>query len=1006
MQPSTGDGKIRVNPVTIILVGLIFLGIGISVVGATSTSFQQAQQNGGWLYCYKSSYYGVPLTCSAQIPGGSWDTNGEIKVLSTTCDCFQSCFSSYTLSGTFSEASVNYVGGSSSWADYSTAYATLYDTNMNGLFSWTMHTGFGASGGEGRGFWSVKIGNDLIARVYYNGTEIVAARSPTNLTTYPRYFTLSSGEYWCTSSSSHYDDVCIGIGCAADAVVGTLPDYYYIKKDLLNPLDSGLYRNDTNVNAGSFYVDYGISGVSNTSAKHFDLVSETTGVSYEQCTTYTTSSYLPNGGMTYNNYPTFSVSSLAGSGAPYGQYAIKITDSSGPIVITREGDPFWYIAGGASITWDRHEYVAGMVPVITWDISSGYYLTDQFDYILHVMKADGTQMFVHTVFAQSGTITLDDTSAYDAGDYWVYMNAKKKSDSSDNIMAYDFASFVRDVQVDGYTIDAYNEAFLPGVAIGFNSSSVWVNTTSDGAAHYNVSGLAVTTIPVYAHIIGYDLRQFDFKPPGYGFYLLNISMLPTSIPTNTAINGLTVVDWNSNAIPTATVHIWNGTWSDTITGTGYGYYLFDNLAQSETYHVNATKTGYVDSPDYTVTTGGANTHTVQMVLLAPLYTLTVNVIDAETGSPVSGTTQITVTSSTYSTLNASTTTGTYAFTVPMGVYTGVAQNPGYYAGSQTSIVAGDKTMTITLTRSAQEAAPATRFLTPPHSVRFLCIDIFGNPISGMNVTATGVTTTLPAWSWLTSIFGINTNETPMQNTTMSGLTDSAGGITFLMLEIINYQVTFTDANRSINEVRNYYPKEDQYAEVFWPQAPAYSGTQLQYILYNTTGANNVTLGLLYSDSLGHTTDLSFYVEDYNTKQILYQNITSGPVSAANPTYTVPITKGALYVWGFNATVSDYKRPVHLDNYIRFAGQKRLIDLGIGENDMTDQLYNWFAVGLIVSFGAIFGKYTLKYGMPLTALWGAFWWIAGWLMAPGLLVAMAACIGVFAALRSGQEESGL
>jgi hypothetical protein len=326
--------------------------------------------------------------------------------------------------------------------------------------------------------------------------------------------------------------------------------------------------------------------------------------------------------------------------------------------------------------------------------------------------------------------------------------------------------------------------------------------------------------------------------------------------------------------------------------------------------------------------------------------------------------------------------------------------------------AGDKTLTLEMNENqgAQNftSAPATRFLTPPHSVRFLCTDIFGNPISGMNVTAVGMTTTLPSWSWFYSIFGINLNETPMHNTTMSGLTDSAGGITFLMHEDINYKVTFKNESKGINEVRNYYPKEDQYAEVFWPNAPKISSTQLSYSLYNVTNytSNNVTLGLAYSDTLGHTTNLSFYVEDYNTKQILYQNVTAGPVTSANPTYTVPITRGALYVWGFNATVSDYTKKVHLDNFIRFAGQKRLIDLGIGESDMTDQLYNWLAVGLIVSFGAIFGRFTLKYGMPLTALWGAFWWLAGWLMAPGLLVAMAACIGVFAAFRSGQEESGL
>lgn len=1042
MRRSIGDGNIEINYVAIILVGLILIGIGISAVQAGQT-FQSVTDWGSYVY-FTPHYFGWPPTVSCYYTnpdgpgGGMWmdGANQEIRALYWPGECFESGQIVYAQSGRFAEVSYNWAGQGGSWYDYCSASCELLDAGSAGggvgidacnVFwyggvSWQKHLdswpqdwggGYGCSSNAKRGAWSLKVTNDLYAEVWYNGTMV--HKSPTQFDKYPLYFSCAVSPGYCTGANAQIDDVCVGPGCFSNAQVGTLPDYMYIKKDLFNQYDKGLYRNNSLVNSNTFYFEYRLPAwLNNNTPRHLDMINTETGVQYERCWTTTLSSYNynPSGGI---NWAYFHVGSLTDSGAPYGQYSIKITDSSSSEVITAEGEPFWYISGGASVLWSKKRYVTTEEASVSWTVSDPYWQPDNYNYYLHITKADGTVKLQPpaTITSKIGIYNVTDTSGYDAGDYWAYLGMIPKAGSSnESITAYDFTEFVREVDVEGYTLDAYNKIVLPSTAVGIYSADAWHNTTSDAStAYYTLRNLTVGNNTVQATKTNYQTNNYLFRPPSYGFYRMNISMLPNFIPNNTAIVGVTVVDWDHNAVPDATVKVWNGTWSTTTTSDSWGYYIVDNLAGGEQYSVNGSKARYLDSVTYTVNTT-ANKAVTQYVELPPLYTLTVLLKDATSGATITTQGNVTLQSATFPTQTGSTTTGSVDFTVQVGVYTATGYAVGYYGATGTAIVVADKTLTLDLVRSTNysesSAAAATRFLTPPHSVRFLCSDVFGNPIQGLTVTATVVKTTLPNWGWLTAIFGVDQNVTAIENTTMTGLTDSAGGIIFLMWEDVNYQMTFKNDSQGVSETRNYYPKEDQYSEVFWPQMPRYSTTQLSYVLYNRTiDSGNMTLGLLYSDSLGHTTNLSFYVMDWNTKQILYENVTPvTPVTTANPIFNVSIERGAVYVWGFNATVTDYKKPISEDKYIRFAGQKRLISLGIEENDLTDQLYNWFAVGMIVAFGGFFGRYTLKYGMPLTALWGAFWFIAGWLMTSGLLVALAACIGVFAAFRAGQEESGL
>jgi hypothetical protein len=78
----------------------------------------------------------------------------------------------------------------------------------------------------------------------------------------------------------------------------------------------------------------------------------------------------------------------------------------------------------------------------------------------------------------------------------------------------------------------------------------------------------------------------------------------------------------------------------------------------------------------------------------------------------------------------------------------------------------------------------------PHLVRISCMNYLGTPIQDMSVTAVVVESTSP-YSWLADIFGINTNQTEIVNTTLKGTTDSEGGIAFMMVENLKYKLDFS-----------------------------------------------------------------------------------------------------------------------------------------------------------------------------------------------------------------------
>jgi PKD repeat protein len=104
---------------------------------------------------------------------------------------------------------------------------------------------------------------------------------------------------------------------------------------------------------------------------------------------------------------------------------------------------------------------------------------------------------------------------------------------------------------------------------------------------------------------------------------------------------------------------------------------------------------------------------------------------------------------------------------------------------------------------------ATVPLFPPHSVRFVLVDYFGNPLPDVAVYATPIQTTLSSWAWLGGLFGMNITETNYVNTTMNGTTGLDGSIDFIMYATIKYNVTCVGGAHSVNYQTAIYPQESE-----------------------------------------------------------------------------------------------------------------------------------------------------------------------------------------------------
>lgn len=299
-------------------------------------------------------------------------------------------------------------------------------------------------------------------------------------------------------------------------------------------------------------------------------------------------------------------------------------------------------------------------------------------------------------------------------------------------------------------------------------------------------------------------------------------------------------------------------------------------------------------------------------------------------------------------------------------------------------------------------------------VRFQCQDYLGNPIRGMSVTVIGVESSLGSLDWVPYLFGVNLNNTPILNTTMTGITGNDGSIAFIMIETEKYSLHYVCATKSIDETRYYYPKQEEYLEIFWTESLVFPTPTVPicgspvYSYSATPNGSYMDVRSIYTDCSGNTANMTFYVKNAKTKQTLTSVNVSNP-NSVDEVYPVPATQGTSYHYGITGkTVTGSQ--VYQDSLLTLnASQWKYNPLGAANGDtFATWMYNLIAVAFIVMFGALFGRMSLKVGVVFICCMGLFFSVLymGWLQTSGLLVIAATILGFLVYLRFAEEESQL
>jgi PKD repeat protein len=260
------------------------------------------------------------------------------------------------------------------------------------------------------------------------------------------------------------------------------------------------------------------------------------------------------------------------------------------------------------------------------------------------------------------------------------------------------------------------------------------------------------------------------------------------------------------------------------------------------------KSGYVVISD----SGGLSGWNQQDILMEGAYSLQVAFQDSSTHNPIPIVNVID--SNGY---NTSTTVGTFTNTYNYSVVVLYISSSGYLSTSRSYVMDEDKTVTVYLTAYTPQATqnPQQNTLWSPPQVVFQVLDNNNNPIVGTPVYASAVWTTLPgglagAIELFQSAFGLSNATAAMilnSTTNYVGTTDSSGSVVFMMVPVIQYNITARDTN-GINYTITIMPK-DQYYQIKTQNA-SFENQALKEIAYINNSRTSIFNTSFYEPANG------------------------------------------------------------------------------------------------------------------------------------------------------------
>lgn len=643
----------------------------------------------------------------------------------------------------------------------------------------------------------------------------------------------------------------------------------------------------------------------------------------------------------------------------------------------------------SSATFDRTRYLSTETATVSTHIKD--YTPASKTYSLRLYKFEGGVLgdLADTWPIASADTTINiDVSDYEPGNYIVYLYETYAGIGT--VLAYDTSEFSYTVGYYGKTYNAESGAALSSVSVSLVQGALSDTDTSDASGNYDVSGFITgTPITVSASKAGYTHESITLTPLNTLNYNTNLYLLPTSPShTGTAIAGIVTDAGTGMAVSGATVSLAGAT-TRTTTTSATGYYRFDSVTAG-THYVKAQKGDVVSSNETVDVSVGAIE--IQNLQLQQGYTVTVTVRDT-VGANVEGATVSLIQGGTTEYTGTSDADGKVAFTgVTSGTYTLYSAKDGTSA-SQTLIVDGDETVTITILSSGSVGGVGQQY--PPHNVQFSVKNFWLYPVEGVTVTVAPIETTGEV-SWLEDWLGLG-EAVDVLGTTMTGTTGSDGSITFMMIQNVKYRMTFYKEG-IIDTSYDLTPQDSYYDVLTWnigvdlnPWLPGGSN-QYEIVRVNITtqeiDSDTARIYVEYNDAALSTSTLSITVE--NSTGTTLDTYTASPKNYVNRTFSVEDYSGETYTVRINATHGDFGEIKRTYN-VAFGG--RFVEIP----GFPDWAYLYLAMGILILIGMIFGASSAEEGGLVICLFGWILLGIGWLQeiqimgAVGLIFATVAAV---------------
>lgn len=256
---------------------------------------------------------------------------------------------------------------------------------------------------------------------------------------------------------------------------------------------------------------------------------------------------------------------------------------------------------------------------------------------------------------------------------------------------------------------------------------------------------------------------------------------------------------------------------------------------------------------------------------------------------------------------------------------------------------------------------------PAHKdVEFIVTSIFNKRYADVAVTA-------------------NYNTPNGDATSMTGVTDSTGSITFSMVATTLYTISFINDTQGVNKTITINPRDSRYIITIgiggkWTEyedrpMDSIHITVKKSVINDTHAYINVT----YKDDTNGTLQLMAWINQTNAHDPrnptgIASHTFSGNLNDTNHSFIVSPYTGQSYqvrIWHEHTQFGTF-----YDRSIRFAGM--LIDLGL-----PSAFYFWFSVGTLFFVAAFFGATTVSVGSIIVCALGWVFLAIGWLSALGI-----------------------